>query len=223
MRRPPTERERIAEAIARRLDGPVTALGIVFVLVVLAQTTAQPRGGLAVALDLASWAIWAVFVLEFVARLVVAPSTWGFLKRNWWQVAFLALPFLRFLRALRVVRAGRVLRIGRVVSSAVRSTRTAKRRLGDRLAWLAAATVIVVLSASQVLHEIGDFASYGDALYASALSTVAGEPLGQEGGVARVLGLGLNLYSVVVFATLAGSVGAFLLERRDEQEVEAPG
>ena len=223
LRRPPTERERIAEAIARRLDGPVTALGVVFVLVVLAQTTADPRGGLGVALDAASWAMWAVFVAEFVVRMVVAPSTWGFLRRNWWQVAFLAVPFLRFLRFVRVVRVGRFARIGRVVSSAVRSTRTAKRRLGDRLGWLAAATAIVVLSASQVLFELGDFASYGDALHATAVTTVAGEPLDQEGGAARVLGLLLLAYSVVVFATVAGSVGAFLLERRDEKEAGPTG
>ena len=42
---------------------------------------------------------------------------------------FLVVPFLRFLRAVRALRAARM---GRVVSSAVRTSRTAGRRLSPR-------------------------------------------------------------------------------------------
>lgn len=48
------------------------------------------------------------------------------------------------------------------------------------------------------------------------LATVAGEPLHVEQPELRVLELALLGYSVAVFATLAGTVGAFLLERRAE-------
>lgn len=212
-----TERERAAEAIARRLDLPVSVLGVVFVLVVLAQTIAEPGGSLATALDVTSWVLWTIFVAEFVLRLVVAPSTTGFLKRNWWQLLFLAVPFLRFLRVVRLVRVGRVARLVRVVSSAVRSTRTARRALSSRLAWLAALTTIVVLAASQLLYVLDVFDTYGEALGDTALATVAGEPLGPETATARIASVGLALYSVVVFASLAGSIGAFFLERSDER------
>jgi len=98
----------------------------------------------------ASWIVWGVFVLEFVLRAVIAPSTSDFLRRNWWQLVFLALPFFRFVRILARLRLAR---LGRVVSSAVRSTRTATARLSGRLGWLSAVTAIVVLSASQLLYE----------------------------------------------------------------------
>jgi voltage-gated potassium channel len=211
LRREPSERERISEELSERLDGPVTALGIIFLLLVLADTVAQPSGALATAFDVASWAIWAVFVLEFVLRAIVAPSTWGFLRRNWWQLVFLVVPFFRFARILARLRLAR---LGRVVSSAVRTTRTAGATLSSRLGWLGAVTAIVILSSSQVLYEFAPYDRYGDALHDAALATITGEPLGVESGLAQVLEVGLALYSVVVFATLAGVLGAYFLEGR---------
>jgi voltage-gated potassium channel len=146
---------------------------------------------------------------------VIAPSTRTFLRRNWWQLIFLAVPFLRFMRPLARLRLPR---LGRVVSSAVRTSRTATRKLSGRVTWLAALTLIVVLSASQIAHAYGDYDSYGRALHDTALSAITGEPLGQDAAVVQVLEIVLALYSVVVFAALAGSLGAFFLERRVDDE-----
>lgn len=207
------EREELADRIADRLDLPLTGAGVVFLLLVLAETISSPEGAVGTAYTVLSWSLWAVFVGEFVLRLVIAPSTATFLRRNWWQLIFLALPALRFLRALRVLRAAR---IGRVLSSAVRSTRTASRKLSSRLATLAVVTVVVVLGASQVLFELGGTDTYGEALYATALAVVSGEPIRPDEPGLRVLEVVLLAYSVVAFAALAGTVGAFLLERHGE-------
>jgi len=207
----------VAEAIATRLDTPITVLGVVFVLVVLAQTTSSPSGSLAVALEVASWVLWAVFVAEFVLRLVIAPSTTAFLRRNWWQLLFLAVPFLRFLRVVRLVRAGRLVRLVRVVSSAVRSTRSARRALSGRLASLAAVTAVVILAASQMLYLLEVFDTYGEALAATALATISGEPLEQATATAWTASVLLALYSVVVFGSVAGSIGAYFLQRAGEE------
>lgn len=217
--RPAEERERGVELLAARLDRPMTVLGVLFLLVVLGQNVAGSPGvqrGFAVI----GWALWAVFVGEFLLRLWLAPSRLRFLKRNWWQVLFLVLPMLRFLRVvalLRVVRAGRVLRVvraGGVVSSAVRSSRSAGRILSSRIGWVAAVSAIVVLAGSQLLYTLGYYEDYGDALYAAALATITGEPLGLDAGVARLIGIVLVTYSVAVFAALAGTLGAFFVEQR---------
>lgn len=208
--RAPAEREQLAESIACRLDLPMTVLGVVFLLLVVAETVSRPEGGVDIAFQVLGWALWLAFAAEFALRLVVAPSAMGYLRRNWWQLLFLVVPFLRFTRVIRAVRAAR---LGRVVSSAVRSTRTARRRLSGRIAWLAATTLVVVLSGSVLLAETGEFATFGDALHAAAVATVAGDVVGARGGFARVVEVVLLGYSVVVFATLAGAVGAFLVER----------
>lgn len=217
LQRPPTERERIAGEIADRLDGPMTALGVIFLLVVLAETITPAGSPVTGPLTALGWALWAVFVFEFLVRLVVAPNTWRFLKRNWWQIVFLALPFLRFLRIISRLRVTQFGRAGRVISAAVRGTRTAIRSLSARAAWLSAVTVIVVLAASLLLYQFGAYDSYPRALHDAAMSTIGGEPLPSEHPAAQILDIVLAVYSVIVFATLAGILGAFFFERSAER------
>lgn len=214
--RPDDERVELAEEIASRLDGPMTALGILFGLLVLTETLTAPEGAIGTAFAVTSWAIVAVFTAEFLLRLYVAPSRTQFLRRNWWQVIFLILPFLRVVRVLRSLRWLRLGRTGRILSSALRITRTAGRRLRGRIAWLATTTSIVILASSQLLYEFGGMASYADALYRATMATVTGEPT-TVAGVGRVLDVVLASYSVVVFAALAASIGAYLLEQRTER------
>lgn len=217
LRRDEQERERWAEELLDRLTPVMSALGFLFLLVVLGEQLAQENSGLSVGLSVLSWTLWAVFLTEFVARHVVAPDKRRFWRRNWWQLLFLALPFLRFLRLLR---AARFLRTGRVLSSAVRSSRSARNVLGGRVGWLAAVSAITVLGSSQLLYQYSGYEAYGDALHAAALATVTGEPLGRPDGFARILEVGLAVFSVVVFATLAGSLGAYFLETRSAAAAE---
>ena len=206
-----TEREVWADELLDRLTPAMSALGILFLLVVLGEQLTRPDSALGVVLAATGWLLWAVFVIEFVARLVVAPDTWKFLKRNWWQMLFLVLPFLR---VLRLVRSLRFLRTGRVLSSAIRSSRSARSVLGSRIGWLAAVSAITVFGSSQLLYEFSSFERYGDALHAAAMATITGEPLAQSDAFARVMEIVLAIFSVAVFATLAGSLGAYFLETR---------
>jgi voltage-gated potassium channel len=214
--RPDEEREEIADAIIETLDRPMAALGILFLLLVLAETLITPRGGLSATFQVTSWLIVGVFTGEFLLRLYVAPSRGRFLRRNWTQVVFLVLPFLRVFRVLRGLRFLRLGRAGRILSSALRVTRTAGRRLRGRIAWLATVTATVVLAASQLLYEFGDAEPYSDALYRAAMATITGQPT-TIAGVGRLLDVILAGYSVAVFATLAGIVGAFLIEQRTSE------
>ena len=196
-----------AEALARRLDKPMGALGLLFVFVVLGQAlTTSP--GLAGALTVAGWVLWSAFVAELALRAYVARDQRRFWARNWWQVVFLAVPFLRFARVLTLLRAAR---LGGVVTAAVRGSRSAGRLLSGRIAWLAVVTGLVVLASSQLLYLGGIYDSYADALHDSAMATVTGHPLSAEGGVARMAEVVLAVYSVAVFATLAGALGAYFL------------
>lgn len=203
-----SERERLAEQLLDRLTPVMSALGVLFLFLVLGERAARPGSGLATVFTVAGWLLWAVFVAEFVARLVVAPDTGAFLKRHGWQVLFLALPFLR---VLRLVRAVRLLRAGRLVSGAVRGSRSTARVLGSRLGWLAVTSAILVLAVSQLLLEFGSYSRYGDALHDTALAAISGEPLGRPDALSRVVEVLLAAYSVAVFATLAGTVGAYFL------------
>lgn len=213
-----------AELIAARLDRPMGLLGILFLFVVLGQVLAR-ESWLVTVFSVLGWLFWAVFVGEFVLRAHVAGWSAAFWRRNWWQVLFLALPFLRFVRALaflRLARVARVARLGGVLSAGVRGSRSAGRLLSGRLSWLAAVTAVVILAASQLYYVVDGDIRYGDALYQAALTTVTGGGLEGEGLFVRLLRLALAAYSVVVFATLAGSLGAYFLQRPDESAAAEP-
>ena len=190
------------------------ALGVVFLLVVLGQTLAEDLR-LVAGLAVAGWVLWLIFVGEFALRAWAAADQRRFWARNWWQLVFLAVPFLRFVRALSLLRFARV---GSVLSAAVRGSRSANRLLSGRVAWLAVLTGVVVLATSQLLYVLRVYDSYADALHDAALATVAAEPLAAQGGLAQVLDVVLAVYSVAVFATLAGALGAFFLRDRPDPD-----
>lgn len=199
-------------------------LGLLFLFVILGQLVAT-GDTLVAALAVLGWVFWLVFVAEFLLRAYVARFQRAFWKRNWWQVIFLLVPFLRFFRslqALRLLRLARVGRVGGIVSASVRGTRSAGRLLTSRIGWLAAVTAVVALGSSQLLYATGGYDSYADALFEAALTTVTGSGITSADGFARVLHIMLATYSVAVFATLAGTLGAFFL-RGTSAEAERRG
>lgn len=214
------DREALVQRIASNMDGPMTALGFIFLFLVLAETLVRPVGTLGRIFGVVSWVLWLAFVFEFGLRAAVAPSTGAFLKKNWWQLIFLLLPFLRFARALSRLRIGR---LGRVISSGVRSGRGARANLSSRLGWLAALTLIVILAVSQLLFELSGSTDYGTALYHVAIATITGNPIEAESPAVRLVNVGLALYSVIVFAALAATLGAFFVEGSAERKQAVMG
>lgn len=211
MSRSPTSRERLAQNLYDGLHPTMATLGLLFVVLVLAQGRATEGTALHRALLTATWLLWAFFVAEYVLRLVIAPSTVAFLRRTWWQLAFLVVPVLTLFRALLILQ---VARPTRVALAALRGGRSARATLTGRTAWLGVLTAIVVFAAADVLYQAVRIRPYGAALHAAAIATVTGEPTGSKHGVAQVLDVVLALYAVVFFATLAGILGAFFIEQR---------
>jgi voltage-gated potassium channel len=212
-KREPTERERLASALYERLHPAMALLGVLFLVLVLAQASARDGTALRHALVIATWVLWSVFVAEYVLRLVIAPRTVTFLKRTWWQLLFLVVPVFSILRAVLILR---VARPTRVLLAAVRSSRSASRKLTSRLAWLALFTAIVVFTTADLVYEYGDVHPYGRALHAAAKAAIAAEAMPGHRGIVQLLDVVVGLYSIVVFAALAGTLGAYFLERRGE-------
>ena len=211
LQRSPTSRERLAQVLYDRLHPAMAALGLLFVVLVLAQGPVAEGTSLQRTLLGATWVLWAVFVAEYVLRLVIAPSTMKFLRRTWWQLLFLVVPVLTLLRALLILR---VARPTRVALAALRGGRSARATLTGRAGWLAVLTAIVTFASADVLYKVAKIRPYGTALHAAALAAIAGEPTGSNHGLAQVLDVVLAVYAVVFFAALAGSLGAFFLEQQ---------
>jgi len=222
----PTARERLATVIEERLDVPMALLAVLWAALVAYELVAPAtqRDELAVVGNV----IWVVFVVEFAAKLWVSGKPLRFLRRRWPSVLFLLLPALRVLRIVRAFRVVRVLPAARVVGSSYRAIGTARSLLGGRLAFLAVTTVVVIFSGGQLLYllegEGGRSGSLGDALWWSANLALSGNAVFEPSSwLGRVLAILLTAYAVVVFASLAGAVGAYFVEARAERAAEEEG
>jgi voltage-gated potassium channel len=223
------ERESLLDHVHHTLDGTMVLLSVAWIALLVAELVG---GGLPRSLDIAVWAIWFVFLLDFVLEFAIAPRKRHYLRTHWLTVLSLALPALRVLRvfaALRLLRAARVVRsVGllRILTSlnrglaSLRAT-AARRGLGYVLA--ATALVITVGSAgmtyfespaaivaadrpsAQALHD------YGDALWWTAYAMTTGatrEPVTGEG---RLLGWLLSLYGLAVFGYLTATLASYMV------------
>lgn len=229
------EREGLPRAALRRSGGEDTDrresfmafLGIVFTLLVAFQLAdPQLSPGWELGLDSAVWALWAVFVVDFVVRLAAAPSIPAFLRANWLAVLMLLVPTLRLLRFGALLRLGRALPAARVLSTSYRATGVARSLLKSRTGYLAAVAVVVTLAVAELgwlaERRHGTFETFGDALLWAASTVVAtqGDPV-PESAVGRLVMLAGFAVGLILVATLAGTVGAYLLEERREREEAA--
>ena len=218
-----SEFEAWLEEVTERVDPFMSWLGVVFALLVGYELAVELSPRVASVLTVAAWTIWAIFLLEFAAKLWLAPRRSRFVRRHWLQALMLVVPTLRILRFLRLLRLGRALPAARVVSSSYRTAGTARKLLRSRLGYLGAISVVIVIALGELVylfeHDRADtFSSFGDALLWSATVVLAlqGDPVPAT-AVARIAMLFGFAFGLVIVATLAGTVGAFLVDERRER------
>lgn len=215
-----------------RADPFMAWLGILFALLVGFEIAVELDGTAALAVEIAGWAIWGAFAIELAVDLWLAPNRLRYLRTHWWQPLLLALPTLRVLRFARLARLGRALPAGRVVSSSYRALGTARYLLRSRLAYLGALSVVITIAVAELAyifeHERSDsvFASFGDSLIwaVAAVLALQADPVPSSTG-GRLTMLLAFAAGLVVVASLAGVVGAYLVdERRERAEAsDSPG
>lgn len=184
-------------------------------------------------LEVFGTAIWAIFIAEFLLRLVLAPDKSEFLKDSWLTIISLVVPafrILRGIRALRAVRALRGARLVRVIGTANRSMNALKATLARRaFGYVVVLTVVVIalgaggmLSFEPEAEVPGGFTSYPDALWWTAMlvATLGSEfwPKTTEG---RVLCFLLAMYGFAVFGYITASFASYFVGR-DADTADAP-
>lgn len=87
----------------RRTEWPLSAVALVFLGVYSVQVLVRPVGHEAGVLWVITWAIWGLFVVDYIARLCLASDRLRWFYRHLPDLAMVALPMLRPLRLLRLV------------------------------------------------------------------------------------------------------------------------
>ena len=217
------EQERRTEALdrfERATEFPLLVLALLTIPLLLAPLVLDLSDGQERVIFALDWLIWGVFAADLLIRTWIAPRKLNFLRRHWFDVLIVALPFLRPLRVARSARALRVLKAARVlayVARASHATRTILVRHGARSSLLFMGAVLAVSVIAIYFAERssgGPIDSLDTAVWwAITTATTVGygdtypvTPLGR--GIAVVL----MIAGIGVFAVFTASAAAFLFE-----------
>ena len=191
----------------------MAALAVVFVAVGFAIDEAPPGSEAPlVAIDLA---LTGIFVVEFVSRIIAAPS-WRLYLRSHWIDALALIPTVRGVRLLRLLR---LLRLIRAFAGVYRALIGLERLAAYRgLVWLFVAwlTVAALSAAALYFAELGqnpNLQTPVDAIWwgVVTLSTVGyGDiyPVTPEG---RIVGAVLMLLGITLWAGVTGTIASYFV------------
>jgi len=218
------EREEILYQINETLDTPLIFLSILWLVLI----TIDLIYGLPPFLQTLSSVIWAIFIIDFIIELYIAPRRKAYLRNNWLSGISLLLPPLRILklfrasRIIKVVRVGQSFDLARLVSSFNRSLRVVRNTIKRRgMGYVMALTTLITLlgAAGMYSFEYPRFASYGDALWwTSMIMTTIGSqywPVTNEG---RILTFLLALYAFAIFGYITAALASILVGKDKEAQ-----
>lgn len=201
----PSARRRLIRRLSRWLDLPMAVLSLVFFGLVVADFAAPPEAPYHALLNDAYLAIWALFVLEYLVKLVIAPDKEAYVRHRWLDLLVLIFPMLRLLRVVRLFYAGfSLVRLGLAMRRGARGLE--HFMVASRFGYVAGLTVVVVLASSAAMLALergvpgSQIRTFGDALWWSAavVTTVASDLSPRSGG-GRVLAVAMMVYGVTVF------------------------
>ena len=227
------ERWSLLREVHGSLEGVMVLLSAAWIGLVVVEFTG---GGLSPALDAAIWAIWAIFVVDFLIEFTIAPRKRTYLRDHWLTVVSLVLPAfrilriasaLRFLRAARVVRGVGLLRVVTTINRGLASLRATAARRGVGYVIAATALVMVVGAAGMAFFEApgslstrgpdgtatSPLADYGEAFWWTAYNMTTGPPRVPVTGEGKLLGWLLSLYGLAIFGYLTATLASHFIER----------
>jgi len=223
------------QRLDERLDPVLAVLGLAWLVLIIIDLVS----GLSPALEAVGLVIWAIFVLDFVVELVIAPDRTEYLKRNWFSALALLLPAFGVFRIFRVFRILRGVRLVRLVASLNRSTKSLAQSLGRRgFGYVVLLSVVILLAGAAGMYAFEKdsgpgFRSYSESIWwtAMVLTTMgsADWPRTLEG---RILCVVLALYAFAVFGYVTATLASYFIgdeAKRDasremhelRQEIEA--
>jgi voltage-gated potassium channel len=209
---------RLTQARWRQLtDIPLTVAATVFLAVYAWEVIADLQPPADTVAQVIMWIIWGLFVIDYVANLILAERRLRWFFTHFYELLIVALPALRPLRLLRLVTllaflqrgAGRALR-GRVVIYAA-----------------GASLILVFVAALAELdverHAVGSHIhNFGDAVWWACVTITSvgyGDvtPVTIEG---RFIAVGVMIAGIALLGTVTATLASFFIDRVEDTTKE---
>jgi voltage-gated potassium channel len=192
------------------MEWPLIAVAVLFAVIYALQVLAEPEGGMQRFTQVIVLGCWAVFAVDYVARLILTGNRRQWFFRNLLSLLVVVLPILRPLRLVRLLTLFTVFQ---------RAAGTALR--GRVVIYAAASTVLLVFVASlSVLdaerHAPGaDITTFGAALWWACVTvTTVGygdlSPVTFEG---RCVAVAMMVCGIALLGTITATIASWLVER----------
>lgn len=193
-------------------------LSIALIPLLLAPLVLKLSDSTDAALMVADWTLWAIFALELGVKTYLSDQRSGYLKRHWFDVLIVALPFLRPLRVVRSARALRALRGLRLISLFTRNLHSVHAVFTERglhYALLIISIVVVVSAGLVAVFEDdgqGTIQGFDDALWwaAATVTTVGYGDKVPDTPAGKGIGVFLMLTGITMFGLITANLAAFL-------------
>ena len=202
-------------------DGPMLVLTAIMVPTLLAPFVLRLSSGTKSALDAVDYFVWALFVLEYCVRLILALDRKHFVLHNLLDLVVVVIPFLRPLR----LAAGtvRILSLARLLAMSGKVLDHAGRILRHRRIHYALLVVLLLVFLAAALewqfeaHTPGsNIHSYADALW-WAFTTISTVGYGDKYPVSaggRGVAVVLMITGIAMFGVLTATISSYFIEQK---------
>lgn len=193
----------------RRSEVPLIVAAVVYLAAYSLQVTADPEPASARVLEGVSWTVWALFLIDYLASLLLAEVRGRWFVQHLHELVILLLPMLRPLRLLRLIPLLRILN---------RSGGNALR--GRIILYVIAAMAVLGYAGAPAVLDVeqdapgANILTLPDALW-WALTTVTSVGYGDYypvTGAGRLVAAGLMIAGIGVLSAVTAAFASWLVE-----------
>jgi voltage-gated potassium channel len=202
----------------RATEWPLTIASILFLGAYSWQVIGNLQGDLHHVTETIINVTWAMFAVDYIVNLVLAPQRWTWFRRHLLDLAIVALPVLRPLRLLRLLT---VLRQLNNHASHVIRRKVSTYTVGATLLLIYVAG-LAVLDAER---DGGTIQNFGDAVWWAfvTMTTVGYGDFVPYSPVGRMVAVGLMIGGIALIGVVTATLASWIIDRiSDETRAEAP-
>ena len=198
----------------RHAEWPLAVAAVLFLVLFSRQVLTQPQGREAHIVWAVDWAIWGLFVVDYVVRLCLAGNRWHWFLRHLLDFAIVTLPLLRPLRLLRLLVLIEVLQ--KAIGDAFR---------GRIVVYTASGVVLLIYTASLAVFDKERYLhgatinSFGKALWWSitTVTTVGYGDVYPVTNTGRVIAVLLMIGGISLVGVVTAALASWIIERVTEE------